>query len=90
MIKVVLWDFDGVILDSMKIRDWGFTEIFKKFDRKLIDKLLIFHRKNAGLSRYVKIRYFFEELLNQPIDEELVMVYAKKFSILMSEIPTFG
>ena len=49
----------------------------------IIDKLLIFHRKNAGLSRYVKIRYFFEELLNQPIDQELVMVYAKKFSTLM-------
>ena len=29
MKKTVLWDFDGVILDSMKVRDWGFEQIFK-------------------------------------------------------------
>ena len=63
MIKTVLWDFDGVIIDSMKVRDWGFEEIFKDYDQELIDKLLAFHRKNGGLSRYVKIRYFFEELI---------------------------
>jgi phosphoglycolate phosphatase-like HAD superfamily hydrolase len=83
MIKTVLWDFDGVIIDSMKIRDWGFEEIFKDYDQELIDKLLAFHRKNGGLSRYVKIRYFFEELLGQSINDEGVLEYAKKFSILM-------
>jgi HAD superfamily hydrolase (TIGR01549 family) len=83
MIKTVLWDFDGVILDSMKVRDWGFEEIFKDFDQELIDKLLAFHRKNGGLSRYVKIRYFFEELLGKSITEEEVLEYAQKFSVLM-------
>ena len=83
MIKTVLWDFDGVILDSMKVRDWGFEEIFKDFDQELIDKLLAFHRKNGGLSRYVKIRYFFEELLGKSINEEEVLEYAQKFSVLM-------
>ncbi|MDA9228124.1 HAD-IA family hydrolase [Flavobacteriales bacterium] len=83
MIKTVLWDFDGVILDSMKVRDWGFEEIFKDFDQELIDKLLAYHRINGGLSRYVKIRYFFEELLGQSITEERVLEYAQKFSTLM-------
>ena len=32
-IKTILWDFDGVILDSMAVRDWGFKEIFKDFSR---------------------------------------------------------
>ena len=36
--KTVFWDFDGVILDSMKVRDWGFEEIFKDFNQKLIDQ----------------------------------------------------
>lgn len=83
MIKTVLWDFDGVILDSMKVRDWGFEEIFKDFDQELIEKLLAFHRKNGGLSRYVKIRYFFEELLGKSINEQEVLEYAQKFSVLM-------
>jgi len=85
MIKTVLWDFDGVILDSMKVRDWGFEEIFKDFNQKLIDQLLAYHRKNGGLSRYVKIRYFFEKILDQTITEEEVLDYAQKFSVLMRE-----
>ena len=36
MKKTVLWDFDGVILDSMKVRDWGFEEIFKDFGKNKI------------------------------------------------------
>jgi phosphoglycolate phosphatase-like HAD superfamily hydrolase len=83
MIKTILWDFDGVILDSMKVRDWGFEEIFKEYDRKLVDQLLEFHRINGGLSRYVKIRYFFEELVGQPITDAAVLGYAQKFSVLM-------
>ncbi|EIB46266.1 hypothetical protein cje146_07665 [Campylobacter jejuni subsp. jejuni 2008-894] len=30
MIKNILWDFDGVIVDSLTIRDYGFREILKK------------------------------------------------------------
>lgn len=82
-IKTILWDFDGVILESMKVRDWGFEEIFKDYDQKLIDQLLAYHRINGGLSRYVKIRYFFEELLGQSITEERVLEHAQKFSTLM-------
>lgn len=83
MIKTVLWDFDGVILDSMKVRDWGFEEIFNDFNKELTNQLLVFHRQNGGLSRYVKIRYFFENLLGESITDERVLEYAKKFSVLM-------
>ena len=81
--KNILWDFDGVILNSMKVRDWGFEEIFKNFDQELINELLIFHRKNGGLSRYVKIRYFYEKILSKSISEEKIDKYAESFSVLM-------
>ena len=83
MVKTIFWDFDGVILDSMKVRDWGFEQIFKSFKKGDVERLLKYHRENGGLSRYVKIRYFFEELLSQSIDEEEVLIYAEKFSRLM-------
>ena len=85
MVKTILWDFDGVILDSMKVRDWGFEQIFKNFKKKDVEILLKYHRENGGLLRYVKIRYFFEKILNQPIDQEEVFVYAEKFSRLMKK-----
>lgn len=85
MIKTVFWDFDGVILDSMKVRDWGFKEIFNDYERPLVDKLLDYHKENGGLSRYVKIRYFFEVLLGTSITEAGVLEYAQKFSFLMKQ-----
>ena len=84
-IKVILWDFDGVILDSMTVRDWGFREIFKNFKSDLVEELINYHRANGGLSRYVKIRYFYEVLLGQSITEQEVLRYAQEFSILMKQ-----
>ena len=85
MIKTILWDFDGVILDSMPVKEYGFREIFKEFDNNLVDKLLEYHNKNGGLSRYVKIRYFYEELLGQDIVDDEVNKIANNFSIIMKE-----
>lgn len=83
MIKNIIFDFDGVILDSMPTRDYGFREIFKEFDSKLVEKLIKYHNKNGGLSRFVKIRYFYEELLKKEISEEEVDFLANKFSSIM-------
>ena len=73
MIKNILFDFDGVILDSMPIRDYGFKKIFKAFDDDLVNKLLEYHNQNGGLSRYVKIKYFYNKLLKQEILEEKII-----------------
>ena len=83
MIKTIFWDFDGVILDSMPIRDYGFREIFKDFDKDIVDKLLEYHTLNGGLSRYVKIRYFYNTLLGREISDEKVQELANRFSTIM-------
>ena len=84
-IKTILWDFDGVILDSMAVRDWGFKEIFKDFTESQVSKLLEYHQVNGGLSRYVKIRYFYESILGKTITEEKISEYAEAFSVLMKQ-----
>ncbi|HRV55161.1 MAG: HAD family hydrolase [Mangrovimonas sp.] len=81
--KTVFWDFDGVILDSMKVRDYGFEKIFEKFSPEKVQKLIQYHRENGGLSRYVKIKYFFNEILGQDISESMVNQYANAFSLIM-------
>lgn len=83
--KNILWDFDGVILDSMEVRSWGFRQIFKKYPKELVDKLIEYHLTNGGLSRYVKIRYMYEQLLDKSISEEKVNDYANQFSSLMKK-----
>ena len=83
--KTILWDFDGVILDSMEVRDFGFREIFKDFKPLEVDKLIDYHRYNGGLSRYVKIRYFFEHIIGRETTEEEILDYANRFSVIMRE-----
>jgi phosphoglycolate phosphatase-like HAD superfamily hydrolase len=81
--KVILWDFDGVIMDSMPIRDKGFEEVLKDYPEDQVEKLMIYHRSNGGLSRYVKFRYFFEEIRKEPIADDKILVLANKFSEIM-------
>lgn len=83
MKHTILWDFDGVILNSMSVRDLGFRMIFEKYPKSKVEELIQYHRINGGLSRYVKIRYFYEEILKLSITEKLVTDYAQKFSEIM-------
>ncbi|KIO77540.1 haloacid dehalogenase [Pedobacter lusitanus] len=81
--KVLLWDFDGVIMDSMPVRSKGFELVLAAYPKKQVDQLMAFHELNGGLSRYVKFRYFFEEIRKEAISEEEVLALAGKFSEIM-------
>ena len=83
MIQSIIFDFDGVVLDSMPVKDKGFELLFADFDKAAVDKLLEYHRNNGGISRFVKIRYMFEKILGKSITEEIVTEYAERYSKLM-------
>ena len=85
MIRNILFDFDGVILDSMKIKGDGFMELFKEYEPKYLNLLEQFHYANGGISRFEKIKYFFNVLLEKKITEEKVLEYANKFSNIIHE-----
>lgn len=83
--KVILWDFDGVLMDSMPVRDRGFELVLKDFPSEEIEQLMKFHRANGGLSRYVKFRYFFEEIRKSTISQKEIAEWASKFSEVMKK-----
>ncbi len=83
MPRCIIWDFDGVILDSLAVRDYGFREILRGFDSAHIEELIAYHQRNGGLSRFHKIAYFFDEILHQPISSDEVARYAARFSEIM-------
>ena len=85
-IKTIFWDFDGVLMDSNAIRDVGFERVLSEFPKEQVDQLLAFHQANGGLSRYVKFRYFFEEIRKQPITDDEILVWAERFSLIMKEL----
>jgi HAD superfamily hydrolase (TIGR01549 family) len=84
-IQTLFWDFDGVIMDSNAVRDLGFEEVLKEYPQPEVDALMDFHRRNGGLSRYVKFRHFFENIRGESITEEEVKIWASRFSQIMMQ-----
>jgi phosphoglycolate phosphatase-like HAD superfamily hydrolase len=85
-IKVILWDFDGVLMNSNAIRDQGFEQVLAEYPQSQVEELLCFHRRNGGLSRYVKFKYFFEEIRKENISDLQLQEWARKFSIIMMDL----
>lgn len=84
-IKNIIFDFDGVILDSVPVKTEAFRKLFEQFPNDKVEELIKFHIKNAGISRYIKIKYFFEEILFQSVSEDEILKYANRYSELTKE-----
>ncbi|EAI6773129.1 HAD hydrolase-like protein, partial [Campylobacter coli] len=55
-IKNIIFDFDGVILDSVELKTQAFAELFKEFPKNKVQELVKYHIQNGGISRYHKIQ----------------------------------
>jgi len=85
VIKNIIFDFDGVILDSVPVKTEAFRQLFSNFPLDLVNQFVLYHEENGGISRYAKIQYFFENLLNQNVPNQLILEYANKYSLLTKE-----
>lgn len=81
--KTILWDFDGVILDSMPVRELGFRTVLKNYPTDQVEELLKFHRANGGWSRFVKLRFFFEKIRREEVSADLIQDLSKEFTEIM-------
>jgi len=84
-IKNIIFDFDGVILNSVPTKTQTFRKLFKDFPKNLVEELINYHKINGGKSRYIKIKYFFNEILNQKISQKEISKYAKIYSDITKE-----
>jgi HAD superfamily hydrolase (TIGR01549 family) len=82
LIKNIIFDFDGVLLDSVPVKTEAYKELFNKFSNNIVEKMVKYHELNGGISRYKKIQYFFNELLGEDVSEEKIQEYALKYSEL--------
>ncbi|MDQ7060697.1 MAG: HAD hydrolase-like protein [Sulfurimonas sp.] len=85
MIKTILWDFDGVILDSMKIKGDGFKELFQNYDEEYLSLMEKYHYAYGGVSRFEKIEYFHTEIIKETISEEKILQLADIFADIIEK-----
>jgi len=81
----LLWDFDGVIFDSMSVKADGFKELFKNYDKTILNNFIEFHYQNGGMSRFDKIKYFYTDLINKNISDEKINSLAKKYGEIIKK-----
>ena len=83
MIKGIIFDFDGVIVDSVQVKTDAFFELYSSYGSEVADKVVKHHILNGGMSRYEKIKYYHKTYLNISITEAEIEFLAKRFSELV-------
>lgn len=69
----------------MPVRNRGFELVLKEFPSQEVAQLMEYHLTNGGLSRYVKFRYFFEQIRGESVSEDEISKWASKFSEVMKK-----
>jgi len=77
--KLIYWDFDGVIKESLEVKAAAFEKLFIEFGENICSKIITHHFANGGISRYKKIPLYLNWCQIKS-DEETINFYCEKFS----------
>ena len=64
-VKGIIFDFDGVILNSVHVKTDAFAKMYEKYGETIVKRVLTHHLDNVGMSRYEKIKYYHENFLKK-------------------------
>ncbi len=87
MIKSIIFDFDGVICDSVDIKTYAFQKIYSKYGKSIQEEAVKFHKTNMGVSRYDKFKIIHKKFIDIDLKPTELEDLSKIFSnIVFSEI----
>lgn len=68
-LRLIIFDFDGVIAESISMKAEAFRETFS-FVPEHQDAIVQYHLDNGGMSRFVKFRHIYKEMLHEELTHE--------------------
>ena len=83
--KQIIFDFDGVILKSHKVKSQAFYDLFSSYGKKISEKVLSYHLKNEGKSRFIKFKYIYKNILKEKISKKKLDLLSKNFDAISLE-----
>lgn len=83
MIRAIAFDFDGVLIESVEVKSRAFARLFEAEGPTSIRKILDYHLKNGGVSRFEKFRTIYRNILKRPLSEEQFRSLCERFSELV-------
>ncbi len=78
MLKVLILDFDGVVVESVDIKTAAFRELFK--DRPCVDDIIRYHLQNNALSRFIKFKHIYNNILHEEYNKNIEGILGDKFT----------
>ena len=82
---VIVFDFDGVIVESNKIKTLAFKKLFSDYSEKEQEEIALYHKRNEGISRVNKIKYFFSKIIKKELTPDKLVYYERRFSDLVKD-----
>jgi beta-phosphoglucomutase-like phosphatase (HAD superfamily) len=81
----LIFDFDGVIIESVQIKTDAFFKLFLPYGDEIAEAAKRLHLDNLGMSRYAKFEIIFRDWLDQPLSPEKVNDLDRSMSQLIRE-----
>lgn len=83
-LRLLIFDFDGVIAESIAMKAEAFRETFS-FIPKHQDEIVQYHLDNGGMSRYVKFQNIYRDILHENLTKEQESKLARCYEGLVRE-----
>ena len=80
MINTIVFDFDGVLVESTEVKTQAYIKLFKHEKSHLRESILNYHIKNMGISRFQKVQTIYKNILRRPLSDKDLSSICKKFS----------
>ncbi len=82
-IKAIIYDFDGVICDSVNVKTEAFGEMYAQYGKEIQKKVIDYHLSHGGISRFEKFKYCHKTFLGKELDDKQVKDMGGYFSSLV-------
>lgn len=79
----VVFDFDGVLVESVDVKTQAFAQLYREYGSEIEAKVVDYHLKNGGVSRFLKFRHFHEVFLGKPLSTTEEKELGDRFSRLV-------
>lgn len=81
-ISLVVFDCDGILLESVDVKTKAFGQTVAEHGSKAVTRLINYHMEHGGVSRYKKFEWFYTEVLGRKITEHELQTLAEHFKQL--------
>jgi len=81
--EAFIFDFDGVIVDSLAIKAEAFGLLFADLGTEVMKRVKEHHLNNGGVSRYEKFQYYFQEYRGREITTQESAALDQQYSDLV-------